>query len=851
MIRIAWRSLTAHKLRTILTTLAILLGVAMISGTYVLTDQIDKGFQQIFSDAYKGIDVTVTRKPSFSGAQMSSTVSGLPESLVQQVKGVNGVAAAVGYVTGGGAVAVNDKVVGTGGSPTLFFSYSPGMEQLQPNTFVQGAPPSQPGEVGIIQKLAKDSSLGVGSKIQVITPTGSRTATVSGVFTFAAQSSLGGSLIIDTTLPDAQRWFAMPGQVSEIDVKGDAGVAPETLAGRVRAVVPPGIEVKTGAQAAADQTKQVSDAIGTFLKPALLSFGGISILVGAFIIFNAFSMTVAQRRREFAMVRALGASRRQVLTSITVEALLMGVLASLLGLLAGLGVAAGVNQLFQAMKIDIPHSGLVLEPRTVVVALAVGIVVTLLSAVIPAARATRVPPIAALQEGSALPPSRFSRLAPFAAAGVAALGALFIAAGMLGPGGTTQRLGTIALGAVLVFVAVAMVSRYLIRPIAGALGWPLQKLSPVSGRLARDNTVRNPARTAATASALMIGLGVVVFVAVFAQGLKSSFVDGIDHMVRADYIVQGENFLSVPSDTIGKLQAVSGVQSVAGLDIQQVQVDKKLTAVSAVDPATFGPLWRFDWLNGGSDALLQTLGTSKALLEQQTAATLRLKTGQRFTMTTVDGRQAAFTVAGEYKDPMLLNGVVISSSAYSRIFAQPALYMVFVKSDGGAAGAQQLAALKTALKDVPTAKVQTVAEYKDSVVKQVNQLLNLLYGLLAMSVIISLFGIVNTLVLAVFERTREIGLTRAIGMSRRQVRATVRYESVITSIIGAILGIVVGVVFAWVVTSRFAGQGITFSIPGTQLIVFLVLAVIVGVIAAILPARRAAKIDILQAIHYE
>jgi putative ABC transport system permease protein len=851
MIRIAWRSLTAHKLRTILTTLAILLGVAMISGTYVLTDQIDKGFQQIFTNAYKGIDVTVTRKPSFTGADMASTVSGLPESLVQTVKGVDGVSTAVGYVSGSGAVAVNGKVVGTGGAPTLFFSYSPGMEQLQPNTFVQGAPPARSGEVGIIQKLAKDSHLTLGSRIQVITPTGSRPATVSGVFTFAAQSSMGGSLLIDTTLPDAQQWFGMPGQVSEIDVKGVAGLSPDTLAGQVRAVVPPGVEVKTGTQAAADQTKQLSDAIGTFLKPALLSFGGIAILVGAFIIFNAFSMTVAQRRREFAMLRALGASRRQVLVSITVEALAMGVFASLLGLVAGLGIAAGVNQLFQAMKIDIPHSGLVLEPRTVVVALVVGVLVTLLSAVIPAARATRVPPIAALQEGAALPPSRFSRLTPFVAAAVAVFGALFIAGGMFGPGGATQRLGVIALGAVLVFVAVAMVSRYLIRPVAGALGWPLQKLSPVSGRLARDNSVRNPGRTAATASALMIGLGVVVFVAVFAQGLKSSFVDGIDRMVRADYIVQSKNFMALPSDVVSKLQGVDGVQSAAGLNVQQVQVDKKLTAVNAVVPATFAPLWHFDWMGGANDALLKGLGTDQALLEQQTAGSLRVKKGQTFTVTTVDGKQVKLTMVGEFKDPMLLNGILVSNSAYAQMFPQPALFMVFVKGGPGTAGGRQLAALKTALADVPTANVQTVAEYKDSMVKQVNQLLNLLYGLLAMSVIISLFGIVNTLVLAVFERTREIGLTRAIGMSRRQVRATVRYESVITSIIGALMGIVVGVVFAWVVTTRFAGQGITFSIPGGQLVVFLVLAVIVGVIAAILPARRAAKIDILEAIHYE
>jgi putative ABC transport system permease protein len=851
VIRIAWRSLTAHKLRTILTTLAILLGVAMISGTYVLTDQIDRGFQQIFTNAYKGTDVTVTRAQSFTGTDMASSSQGLPETLVPTVRQVQGVSVAVGYVTGSGAVAVNGKVVGTGGSPTLFFSYSPDQAKLQPNTFIQGAPPSQDGQVGIIEKLAKDSHLGVGSKLQVITPVGAETVTVSGVFTFAAQSSLGGSIIIDTTLADAQRWFSMRGRVSEIDVKAVAGVSPDTLAGRVRAVVPPGAVVKTGAQAAADQTKQLSDAIGTFLKPALLSFGGIAVLVGAFIIFNAFSMTVAQRRREFAMIRALGASRRQVMLSITGEALAMGVFASVLGLLAGLGIAAGVNQLFQAMKIDIPHSGLVMEPRTIIIGLSVGILVTLLSAVIPAARATRVPPMAALQEGAALPPSRFARFTPVIAAVVAVVGALFIAGGMFGPGGTTQRLGTIALGAIFVFVAVAMASKYLIRPLAGALGWPLQKLAPVSGRLARDNSVRNPGRTAATASALMIGLGVVVFVAVFAQGLKSSFVDSIDRTVRADYIVQGKNFMPLPADTTGRLQAVSGVQTAAGLDIQQVQVNKKITAVNGIDSATLAPLWHFDWSHGGSDALLQQLGTSKALIEEQTASTLGLKTGQRFTLKTVDGKQVTLTVAGQFKDPMLLNGIVVSSAGYNAIFPTPQLFMVFVKSDPGTANAQQLAELKTSLKDVPTADVKTVAEYKDGVVKQVDQLLNLLYGLLAMSVIISLFGIVNTLVLAVFERTREIGLLRAIGTSRRQVRATVRYESVITSIIGALMGIVVGVVFAWVVTTRFAGQGITFSIPGGQLIIFLVLAVIVGVIAAILPARRASRIDILQAIQYE
>jgi putative ABC transport system permease protein len=848
MIRIAWRSLTAHKLRTILTTLAILLGVAMISGTYVLTDQIDRGFKQIFSDAYKGTDVTVTRKASFTGEMVGAT-AGLPQSMVAQVRAVDGVTEATGYVSSSAAVAVRGKVVETGGSPTLFFGGEP--SSMSSTTYFQGAYPTRHGEVGIIEKLAKDQKLTLGSPITVISQNGPRQARVSGIFRFGAESSLGGSLILDTTLADAQSWFDMPGRISEIDGKAVPGVSADELAKRVRAALPREAVVKTGTQAAADQTKQISDAIGTFLKPALLSFGGIAVLVGAFIIFNAFSMTVAQRRRELAMLRALGASRRQVLLSLTGEALAMGVLASLVGLAAGLGVASAVNQLFKAMKIDIPHSGLVLQPRTVIVALAVGVVVTLLSAVLPAARATRVPPMAALQEGAQLPPSRFAKATPYFAGVAALIGALFIIGGMFGPGGTTTRLGTIALGAVLVFLAVAMVSRYVVRPIAAVLGWPLQKLAPVSGRLARDNTVRNPGRTAATASALMIGLGVVVFVAVFAQGLKSSFVDSFDKVVRADYIVQGKNFMPLPSDTAQRVANAPGADVVAGIDMQQVQVDKKVASVIGIEPNSFARIWRFDWQQGGSDRLLGQLGTSNAVVEQQTASTLGLKKGQTFTVLTVDGKKADLRMIGEYRDAMMLNGIVVSNAGYAAIFPKPQVFMVFVKGSAAGDPAQNLAGIKAALAAVPTADVKTAAQYKDSMVKQVNQLLNLLYGLLAMSVIISLFGIVNTLVLAVFERTREIGLTRALGMSRRQVRATVRYESVITSIIGAAMGIVVGILFAWVVTTKFAGQGITFSIPGGQLVVFLIVAVIVGVIAAILPARRAARIDILEAIHYE
>lgn len=854
MIRIALRSLWSRKLRTSLTLLAILLGVAMITGTYVLTDQINRGFVDIFEKSARGTDVTLAHKSAFGNLVSFSGPPGtLPESMVATVRGVNGVAETVGGIGGAGAVVINGKVVSTGGAPALLYSTAP--QRFSQNTYIAGTAPSQSGQVSIDQQLASKKKLKVGDTIGVSTPQGVKNVTISGIFSFAEGTSIGGATLVVTTLSDAQTWYNMPGQVSTISVAASSGVTPEELAKRIRAVVPSSVDVKTGQQSAAEGAKAVSDALGSVLTPALLAFGGIAVIVGAFIIFNAFSITVAQRLREFAMLRSLGASRRQVLATVMGEALALGIAASVLGILAGLGLATGIIALMKAANIGIPTSGLVLETRTVVISLVVGIGVAFIAALAPALRATRVPPVAALQEGASLPPSAVARFSPFFAAAFTILGIAALAVGMFSHTTTTNRLLEMGLGVVLIFIAVAMVAKHVVRPLVNVIGWPLARVAGTSGRLARENSMRNPSRTAATAAALMIGLAVVVFVAVFAQGLKSSFVDAIDRSFNASFVISGQNGQSVPANVLDTVRGVPAIGDAAAIYSSQVQVNgsKGTVAANGVNPALFAPLWNFKWLKGGSDALLGKLSGPSVVVEEQFAIKWKLGPGTSFVAKNSAGQMQPFRVIGEYRDPLLMTGFTMSQNTFDSFFplTQHDPFYIIATATPGSSPVAAKQQVEAALKAFPTADVRTKTEFTDAQKKSINTLLYLLYALLAVSVIISLFGIVNTLVLSVYERTREIGMLRAIGTTRRQMRRIVRYESVITSIIGGILGTILGVIFAYVVTTRLGAQGISFSVPWLQLVIFLIVAAFVGVLAAVLPARRAANLNILEAVHYE
>jgi putative ABC transport system permease protein len=848
MIRLAFRNLAQHKLRTVLTTIAILLGVAMISGTYVLTDQINGGFKNIYDSAMGEIDVIVTPKPAF-GDPLGGQNETLSAATLAAVRKVDGVQQAQGGAQALGTAVVNGKAISTSGAPTLVLTDMG--EKFNNVSWTGGAHPTD-GSVAVDTGFLKKQHLRIGDRFGLGTSHGVQPVTISGTFDFGAKgSSMGGTILIAGTLADIQRWYDMRDRFSYIDASRAPGVSRQELTSRLRAALPKTLEVKTGAQSAADGTKAVTSALGP-LRTFLLAFGGIALLVGAFIIFNTFSITVAQRRREFAMLRTLGASRRQVLGSVIAEAVILGVAASVAGLFLGLGVAKGMNALFKAFGADIPVGGLTMQPRTIAYALAIGILVTLLASVIPALRATRVPPIAALQHGAQLPASRFSRYTPILGGMLAAAGAGVIAMGFVTHGTTNQRLLEMGLGALLLFVAVAMVARYIVRPVALVLGLVIERIAGTSGRLARENAVRNPGRTASTAASLMIGLAVVVFVAVFAAGLKSSFADAIDTSIRADLVISSSGSTMLPTQAAETARNVPSVGYVTALSSTEVKLpDGKTGSLVGIIPDDMRRVWHFHWLHGGSDALLARVGTTGALVEEQFALAHKLHIGEHVSVLARSGKTASFTVIGEFRDPNMLSGMVVGENAFSPLAGRSEAMYILVKALPGNDLPATQKAVAAAMKQYPAAKVQTKPEFVTSLRKQIDQMLMMLYALLAVSVLISVFGIVNTLVLSVYERTREIGMLRAIGATRRQIRRMVRYESVITAIMGGALGIAVGTVFAYVVTTEFGGQGLSFTVPGVQLAVFMVISIVVGVLAAVLPARRASRVDILQAIQYE
>ncbi|MEX2255416.1 MAG: FtsX-like permease family protein [Acidimicrobiia bacterium] len=851
MIAFSLKGLLSRKLRTTLTAFAIVLGVAMVSGTYVLTDSIDKAFDSIFTDVRAGSTAVISGKSAFDVSEGSGAADPVfDEALLDVVRRVPGVGAAEASVDDEiQLIGADGKAIVYGGAPNLGFSIANGDSVFNPLELVAGEWPGA-GEVVIDKSTADKEGFEPGQQISVQGVGPAERVRVSGIVTFGSVATIGGATLAGFDLPTAQRLFDKEGKLDEIAVAAKAGTTDEELVRQLEDVLPADTVVRLASEQANEDAAETNEFI-TFLQGFLLAFAGIALFVGSFVIANSLSITIAQRTREFATIRTLGGSRRQILGSIVLEALVVGAIASIIGLVSGLALAKGLFKLFDAVGFTLPNQGLLLETRTIVVSLLVGILVTLAASLRPAIRATRVPPIAAVREGATLPESRFARFRTAGSLALTALGFAALAYGLFGSDlGTTQILLWMGIGALLIFIGVALFSQRIVRPFAMVLGWPATRIGGAAGLLARDNARRNPQRTASTASALMIGLALVTLVATLAAGITGTFRGAVDELFTSDYAITAQNnFSPIPTHAAKAAAQAPGVEAIASTRTGEARIFNSTEFVTAVDSEADKVL-TLDWKEG-SQAVLGELGVNGAFVDDDYAADHDLRIGSPITMQVPSGKKVELEVRGIFEPPTggsPFGHVTFSSATFDREYNSPRNLYTFIQMRGDVTDANTKA-LESALADFPNAKAQTREEFVDNQISGLNDILNILYVLLALSVIVSLFGIVNTLVLTVFERTRELGMLRAIGMTRRQVRRMIRHESVITALIGGVLGIALGVVLGALLIARV--DFIEFVLPTGQIITFAIMTIVVGILAAIFPARRAARLDPLKALQYE
>jgi putative ABC transport system permease protein len=850
---VALKGLLGRKLRAILTALAIVLGVAMISGTYVLTDTIKSAFNTVFTTVYKNTDAIITSKSALGNNNNSNALPpSFSESLLAKVRALPGVAEAQGGIDDYAHLVGRDgKVISGHGAPPLAFSVHPhGDQHFNPLTVVSGTWPVGPHQVAIDANTASKKGYKPGDTIGVIARGPEQTYTISGVVKIGGVSSLGGATMAIFDFPTAQKIFNKVGKLDGIDIAAKSGISPSELVREVRPILPPNAQVRTG-QAQAKQATKDTNGFLSIINDFLLAFGGVALFVGSFVIANTLSITIAQRTRELATLRTLGATRRQVLASVLIEAFVIGLVAAVAGLFLGLALAKGLNRLFVHFGIDLPQAGTVFATRTIVVSLAVGVLVTLLAALRPAIRATRVPPISAVREGAVLPTSRFARFSVAAAlTTIGAAVALMLIGLFVGGISTTDRLLAIGVGAAAVFLGVAMLAKTLVPPLARTLGFPAARFGGAAGKLARGNAMRNPQRTASTASALMIGLALVTLVSVLASGLKTSFENAVNSIFTGQYAVTAtDNFSPISIASANALTKVPGVTVVTGVRAGEGKAFGHRIGVTGV-AGDISKVITVKW-QAGSQAVPAGLGRDGAFVAKAYAKKHHLSVGSPIAVETPSGATMRLVLRGIFAPPQggsPYGDVTISTARFDAEYQNPQNVFTFVDVAGGVTAANT-AKLTNALKPFPDAKVATESQFKKNQEQGIDTLLNLLYVLLSLSIIISLFGIVNTLVLTVFERTRELGMLRAVGMTRRQVRRMIRHESVITALIGAALGIPVGIVLALMVGKAIKYSA--FSIPVGTLLSFVVAAILAGIVAAIFPARRAGKLNVLQALQYE
>ena len=847
MIAVALKGLLGRKVRALLTAFAVVIGVTMVSGTLVLTDTIQKGFDSIFGASYQQTDAVIAGKEIVKGSQSGAAT--VPESLLAQVRALPEVESA------GGTIAPNEsnhaeilgrdgKALGAQDAPQFGLGNDASLPQFSPLKLKTGQWPEGAEQVAIDADTAASENFRVGETVTVSTLGTKRDYEVTGIATFGGVDTLGGATIAIWDLATAQTLLDKEGRFDNISIAAKDGTSPEELIAAVRPLVPASLEVKDSEQQAAADAQE-TNLIVNAIRYFLLGFGAIALFVGAFVIFNTLSITVAQRTREFATLRTLGASRKQVMRSVVIEGLVIGLLASVLGLFAGLGLA----KLLSAVGGELPEAGMVFRLRTVIISLALGTGITVLASVVPALRATRVPPIAAVREGSTLPPSRFAAHSLKTAVVVIAASVAAISIGIFASGiGTMAIVLLLVIGILALFVGVALAAPHMVKPLTRLVGLPARRSGGIAGDLASANSVRNPSRTASTAAALMIGLTLVTVVAVLGAGMRTTVESAVTDQITAPYIVDGTDGLPFQAAEGDALAQVPGVNTASHVRIDKALVAGEEKDVTGVDPATIARFYKFDWTDG-SNASVAQLGADGALVTQTYAEDQDLAVGDPLSIQTASGDKQAAVVRGIYDPPeieQMLGAITISQQTFDEVFPQPKNRFTFLD-----AGPDAEPALTAAAAEFGDAAVHTGAAFANDYTESFASFLNFLYVLLAFSVVVSLFGMVNTLVLSVFERTRELGMLRTIGMTRRQARRMIRHESVITALIGAALGLPLGIFLALLVTQALSQYDIAIAIPIQELVAFTVVAILAGLAAAVMPARRASRLNVLDALHYE
>lgn len=845
MFTLTLKAILAHKRRLVGTCSAVILGVAFLAGTLVLGDTLRADFDSLFRSANAGTDAVVRGATAF-GTEMEAQRQPIDASLLDTVAALPDVASVAPRIEGiGQIVAADGGAIGGNGPPTMAGNWIDDPD-LTPWRLAEGRAPAGPGEVVIDRGSADAGDLAVGSTTTVRTPA-PIPVTVVGIATFDDNDSLSGATYAAFTLEEAQRLLtAHPGQLSSIIVSATDGTGQDELVASIApAVGGDGVEVITGAELTRQDNQGIQDDFLGFFETFLLVFAGVALLVGTFSIYNTFSIIVAQRTRESALLRAIGASRPQVLGSIALEALLIGLVASVVGAAAGIGLAAGATALLGAVGMGSATSSLAVEPASIIVALVVGVVVTLLASISPALKASRVPPIAALRD-VAIDRAGTSRARAVLGGALTLGGVGLVLAAALGSG--DGALAQAGLGAVGTIVGLVVLGPVVARPASRAIGSPLPRLRGVSGNLARENAMRNPRRTAGTAAALMIGVGVVSLFTVVAASITRSVDEVVDQSFAGDLVLTSTNFSGsgITPDLVPELQAMPEVAGSAGLGFGAVQIEGRETSVTVAPPPELVSVMDLDVAEG----TLEATGEASLAISARYGEDHGLALGDVVPVAFADGQSEQLTVGAVYRAWELMGDVIVPESVFNPHANQPMDFVVLVKLADGVSLEDGKAAIAPVARAFGAPEPMDRDEYIDTVAAGVDQMLTVVYALLALAVLIALMGIANTLSLSIHERGRELGLLRAVGQTRSQMRAMVRWESTVIAVFGTVGGLGLGVFLGWaLVRAAGAEEGLSaFAVPTGTLVVVLALGALAGVLAGVRPARRAARLDVLGAI---